>query len=130
MPEQGSNRSCVGIPQTYAPVYICAGEHVSLRAESNVQHRRFMVERGFLFSGVRVPQPHCTVNTCAGEEAARTTEVDAQDAPRMPAERGLKLSGAGVPQPHRAVGAAVASNPPSGLNAMLVTLSVWPRSVV
>ena len=48
MPQQRFNSSRVGIPQTYAPVYICAGEHVSLRAESNVQYRLFMVERGFL----------------------------------------------------------------------------------
>ena len=64
-----------------------------------------MPEQGSNSSRVGIPQTHRAVNTCAGEEAARTTEVDAQDAPRMPAERGLKISGTGVPQPNRAIGA-------------------------
>ena len=106
MTEQGLNSFRFGVPQTYTPVYICGGEHVSVRAESNVQHRRLMVECVFLCSCAGVPQAvPCRQDLRWRGRLVARAEGDAQNAACMPAQRSVKISGAGVPQSHRAVGA-------------------------
>ena len=126
-------RRGVGVTRPHPQGFVAtAGDDArAVGAERHAGHRVRVAGQRLAdrLAGVRVPQPHGVVVTAGGDPRAVGAERHAGHRVRVAGQRLADgLAGVGVPHPHRLSPLPETMRLPSGLNATLLTQSVWPVS--